>query len=157
MKENASRKGVSKLKTISLIFGGFTLLFVVLLSSQASAAGCNLKPREYLLVCGDGCGAQVGGMCVGAGTSGTFCYNGYGNCCGADFTTSNGAPDGTCGGKVIPFSKSKPTYWARRYDPRLVNIVSCNGSLTTTQLVSVPFTIREPNSNLGFVLAGGTK
>lgn len=130
------------MKLINLLFGGLLcLLLVVVLASQASAAGCGLAARPITVVCGEGCGTQVGGVCVAGGDAGSYCFNGFGDCCGTEYTTANTAPDGGCtqgGGGSHNNDRCTVDHRVMQFHPRVFLASSCSGSLRTGEGVILP-------------------
>ncbi len=115
---------------------GYLVVGLVLIAGMVSTANasCGQAARPITVTCGDGCGSQVGGVCTTGGTSGDFCFNGFGDCCGTSFTTANTAPDSTCAGGGInpPRCKLEEPFKLHRH---ALMASSCTGGLSATTIV----------------------
>jgi hypothetical protein len=110
---------------------------MILLAGHASAA-CNETPRPILVLCGSGCGTQQGGFCDDGGGGGTFCFNGFGSCCGNDFSTANSAGDMNCQGGGVNNPRCKLEHPHHSYHPRVFIATRCKGSLGLGEIVILP-------------------
>jgi len=100
-----------------LIGMNFVVAFVVLGTIQAGAQGYGqVVVTEDVQCCGMPDTSQYCG--VGSGDPFSFCYEGYGVCCGVDFGTANARPDFHC----YPLGRNRfpsSTVYARSYVARL--------------------------------------
>src|SRR5438034_9791837 len=74
----------------------FVAAFLLCIASVCATAECSYHPVLHSQWdCGNG--QCYFWECDPGGTSGQFCYQGYGECCGNPSQTANTAFDGSCG------------------------------------------------------------